>query len=105
MTMRRRSLSALHFFWLLFAYALADLELHLAGFLIGIDHDVIAVQNFAVKNLQCQRILNQLLNRALQRTCAEVGVVTLSEEQFFSGVGKLDRDFAIGQQTTYVFEP
>ena len=30
--------------------------------LVGIDDDVIAVQNFAVENLKRQRILHQLLN-------------------------------------------
>src|ERR1700734_3232367 len=52
-----RSPSALYFFRLFFSHALAHFELHLAGFLVGIDHDVIAVQNLAVKNLQRQRIL------------------------------------------------
>ena len=61
------SLSALSasLFPVAFSHPLADFELHLAGFLVGIDHDVIAVQNFAVENLQRQWILDQLLNRAL----------------------------------------
>ena len=64
-TMRGHSPSALYFFRLLFSYALAHFELHLGGFLVGIDHDVIAVQNFTVENLQRQRVLDQLLNRPL----------------------------------------
>ncbi len=48
-----------------FADAFADLELHLAGFLVGVDDDVIAMENFAVENFQGKRILHKLLNSAL----------------------------------------
>src|SRR5712691_3393653 len=85
-------------------HALADFEFHLAGFLVGIHHDVIAVQNLSVQNLQRQRILDQLLNGALERSSAEVGVVSLSEEQLFGGVGELDRDLTVGKQAAHVFK-
>src|SRR6202035_3591012 len=67
--------------------------------------DVVAVQNFPIQNLQGERILDQLLYGALQRTGAEVGIVTLRKEQFFCSVRKLDRDFAIGQQAADIFKP
>ena len=51
----------LHWNRFFLSHALADFELHLPGFLVGIHDDVIAVQNFAVEDLQCQRILHQLL--------------------------------------------
>lgn len=41
----------------------AHLELHLA--VLGIHHDVISMQHFAVEDLQRQWILNQLLDGAL----------------------------------------
>src|ERR1700722_16914247 len=85
------------FFAFFLADALADFELHLARFLVGIRDDVIAVQNFAVENLQRQRILHQLLKRTLQRTCPEVGIVALSEDQFLRGVSEFDRNLAISQ--------
>jgi len=60
--------------WLLaaffLAYAFADFELDFGGLLVGVDDDVIPVKDFAVENFQRQRILQQLLDRALQRTCA-----------------------------------
>ena len=55
------------------ADALADFELHLAGFLVGVDDHVIAVQDFAVENLQRQWILDQLLDRALQGRAPKFG--------------------------------
>ena len=65
---------------------------------------MIAVQNFAVENLQRQRILNQLLDRALQRTRAKVRIVTLREQQIFGRIGQLQRNLAIGEQAANVFE-
>ena len=65
---------------------------------------MIAVQDFAIQNFQRQRILHQLLDRALQRTRAEVRVVAFGEEQFLGGVGELERNFALSQQAAYVFE-
>ena len=44
------------------SHALADLEFHLAGFLVGVDDHVVAMQNLSIENLQGQRILHQLLN-------------------------------------------
>ena len=77
---------------------------HLAGFLVGVDDDVIAVQDFAVENLQRQRILHQLLDRALQRTRAEVRVVALREQKIFGCVRQLERNLAIGEQAANVFQ-
>jgi hypothetical protein len=71
-------------------HALAHLELHLAGLLVGVDLYVVAVQNFAVENFHRQRILHQLLNGSLQRTRSEVGVVALREQQLFGRIGELD---------------
>lgn len=50
---------------LLLAYALADFQFHLSAFLIGVDDHMIAVQHFAVENLQSEWILHHLLNRPL----------------------------------------
>src|ERR1700682_1902 len=73
------------------AYSLADFEDHLAGFLGGIHDYVIAVQHFAVEDLQRQRVLHQFLNRALERTRPEVRVKALCEEQLFGCIGQLER--------------
>jgi hypothetical protein len=62
------------------SHALTDIEFHLAGFLVGIYDDVVAMQNFSVQYLQRQGVLHQLLYRPLQGTRSEVGVVTLSEQ-------------------------
>ena len=48
--------------WFLLADARADFERHLAGLLVSVDDDVVAVQDFAVEDLQRQRILHQLLD-------------------------------------------
>ena len=93
------------FRWFFFADTLADFEFHLAGFLVGVDDDVVAVQHFAVENLHGQRILHQLLDRALQRARAEIRIVAFGEEQLFRGVGELERNLAVGQQAAHVFEP
>ncbi len=77
---------------------------HLAGFLVGVDDDVIAVEDLAVEDLHRQRILHQLLDRALQRACAEVRVVALGEQQFFGCVGQLERNLAVGKQAANVFQ-
>ena len=90
--------------WLFFSYAFAHLELQVAGFLVGVDDDVIAVENFAVENLQRKRILDKLLNRTFQRTRAEVRVVTLGEEQVLRRVGEFQRNLAVGEQAANVFQ-
>src|SRR4051812_22152007 len=89
----------------LFSYPLANLEGHLAGFLVGSDDQMIAVQHFSVENLQSERILYELLNRALQRTRAEVRVIALGEKQIFRRIRELERNFAIGEQAPHIFEP
>src|SRR5579864_1341965 len=91
--------------WLLLSHPLADFELHLAGFFVSVDHDVIPVENFSIENLQGEGILNQLLDRPLQRTRAEVRIVPLREQQFFRAIGQFERDLALGEQATYVFQP
>lgn len=40
------------FGWLFFCFVAAYFEGHLAGFLVGVDDYVVAVQDFAVQNLQ-----------------------------------------------------
>jgi hypothetical protein len=45
------------------ADATADLELHLSAF--RVNDDVITVQHLAIEDLQCERVLNQLLDRTL----------------------------------------
>src|SRR5207245_227266 len=63
-----------------FSHSLANFERHLAGALVGVNNDVVTVQNFAVKNLQRERILHQLLNGTFQRASAEVRVKAFGEE-------------------------
>src|SRR5262244_1612010 len=65
-----------------FADALADGKRHLAGFFVGVNDHMIAVQNFAVEDFERERILNQFLNGTFQRTCSEVGIVAFGEQQF-----------------------
>src|ERR1035438_1172853 len=66
---------------------------------------MIDVQNFSIQNFHGQRILHQLLNGALQRTRSKVWIVAFGEEQFFRGVGKFERNFAVRKQTPQIFEP
>ena len=68
---------ALCFRWFFLPDALADRELHLAGLFVRVNDHVIAVQHLAVENLQCQRVLHELLDRPLQRTRSEVRIVAL----------------------------
>src|SRR5579872_2977787 len=79
-------------------------EGHLAGLLVGVDDDMIAVKDLAIEDLHRQRILHQLLDRALQRTRTKVRIVALREEQVFGRVRELERDLAIGQQPPHIFE-
>ena len=65
---------------------------------------MIAVQNFAVQNLERQRILNHLLDGALQWTSAIVWIVALRKQQVFGRIGQLQRDLAVGEQAANVFE-
>src|SRR5215469_510713 len=104
MTPPPRKHSALGFGGLFLADARADLEAHLAPFLVRVDDDMIAVQDFAIEDLQSERILNQLLDGALQGTSAEVRVVALREQQVFRRLGELQRNLAISEQATHVLE-
>ena len=45
----------------LLPHPLADFENHLAGLLVGVDDEVVAVQHRAVEDLERQRVLHQLL--------------------------------------------
>src|SRR5579884_3647859 len=63
---------------------------------VGVDHDMIAVQHFAVENLHGQRILHQPLDCALQRTRAIHAVISFPEDQLLRGGGYFDRDSAVG---------
>ena len=73
--MTERAVLTLCFCWLFLTHALADREGHLAGLFVGVDDDVLAVQYFAVEYLDGERILHQLLDRALQWTRAEGWIV------------------------------
>src|ERR1700749_4258680 len=53
------------------------LEGQRAAALVGVDFYFVAVQDFAVEDLHRQRVLDQLLQCALQRTCSVRAVVTL----------------------------
>src|ERR1035437_3048252 len=69
--------------WFFLAYAFAHFELHLARLLVGVDDHVIAVEDFAVENLERERILHQLLDGSLQRTHTEVRAISLRGAQSF----------------------
>src|SRR3989454_8428956 len=90
--------------WFFLAHALADFKLHLACALIRLHDHVVPVQHLAVQDLQRQRILHQLLDGPLQRTCTEIRVKALGEEQVFRGIGQLERNLALGQQTAHIFQ-
>src|ERR1700743_2947398 len=53
--------------------------------LVGVDFYFVAVQDFAIEDLHRQRVLDQLLQCALQRTCSVRAVVTLREEHVLGG--------------------
>src|SRR5437660_5966921 len=89
---------------LLLSHSLANFERHLAGALVGLNNNVVTVQYLAVENLQCKRILHQLLNGACQRASDEVRVKAFGEEQLFRCVGQLDGNLALGQQAAHIFE-
>src|SRR5262249_48170259 len=57
----------------------AGFELHC----VAISQDVygLARQNFALQQFYCERILNQRLNRTLQRSCAVSRVVAFSHQE------------------------
>src|SRR5438067_7493081 len=90
--------------WLLLSHSLANFESHFSRALVGVNNNVVTVQYLAAENLQCKRILHQLLNGAFQRASAEVGVEAFGEEQLFRCVGQLDGNLALGQQAAHIFE-
>src|SRR5581483_8501800 len=56
------------------------------------DHHVVAVQHFAIEDLQRQRILDQLLDRPLQRTRAIRWIVPLREDHVLRRIAQLQAD-------------
>jgi len=75
--------------WLFFSDALADFEDHLS-ILVAIDNDVVPVEYLAIEDLQSERILDQLLNRAFQRSRPEVRIETFGEQDFLGAVRQLN---------------
>src|SRR5580704_10296398 len=85
--------------------ALSDLEGELLGLEVRIDLHVVAMQHFAIEDLQRQRILYQLLDGPLERTRAVVHVVTLGKDQLLRRRSNVQCDLAVGQQSAKVFQP
>ena len=82
----------------------ADLEDHFASALVGIDDDVITVQDLPIQYLEGERILHQLLDRTLQRTGAKVRVKPLGKQQVLGCIGEFERNLALSQLPPQIFE-
>ena len=80
-------------------------ELHLPLWYISISDHMVAVQNAALQNLQRQRVLNQALDGAFQRTRAVGPIIAFEEQQLFGCRRELDGDLAIGQQFAQIIQP
>jgi hypothetical protein len=81
------------------------LELELVVQRVCIDFDVVATQNLAVENLDCQRVLNQALDGSFQWASA-VRAIVAGEHQLMLRLGaQLDSDVAVCQLSLKVLEP
>src|SRR6185437_12322193 len=84
---------------------LRNLELQLVVERIGFHLDVISMQDLTVENLDRQRILNEPLNRALERA-RSVGAFIAGHQQLMPRLtGQLDGDVAVAQQPLQILEP
>src|SRR5580692_7050981 len=59
---------------------------------LGADLDMVAGLQPAVEQLHCQRIQQEFLDGPLQRASAELRIVTLLREKFFSGLVQFDAE-------------
>src|SRR5579864_414781 len=64
---------------------------------IGIHHHMIAMQHLAFQDLQRQRVLDQPLDRPLQRTRSIGPVIAFQEQQLLGWLRKFDGDLAVSQ--------
>src|SRR6516164_2631333 len=89
----------------LLANSLAHFKGELVGLWISIDNHMISMQRFAVENSQRQRILDQLLDRPLQRPRSEAWIEAFAEDPVFRRIRQLERNLAIGQQSSQILQP
>ena len=75
--------------WLFFSDAFADFEDHFS-ILVAIYNDVVPMEYLAIEDLQSERILDQLLNRAFQRPSPEVRIEAFGEQDFLGAVRQLN---------------
>ena len=63
-----------------------------------IDLDLVALEEAPFEHQKCQWILDEALNRSLQRTCPERLIVTLCRKLMLRRRCQLDRQFSLRQQ-------
>src|SRR5690242_13036310 len=68
--------------------------------LVGIGQDMFAGLDFALQDLERERIGEQFLNRALQRSRSERRIVTLLEQSVATGRCEFQRDLSICKMFT-----
>ena len=72
---------------------------------IGFDCHVVAVQHFAIEDLDSERILHEFLQRAFERARAIRAVVAREQELVLRALGHLKRDAAVREQVLHIFKP
>ena len=70
----------------------------------GMGADFVAIDEFAIQKLAGQRILQLLLDRALQRSCAEGRVVALVHDLLPGGIREFDLYVAVIQTLSQVIQ-
>src|ERR1700743_1762821 len=84
-------------------YVFAGGELQLP-FLVCVDDHVISVQRLALEDLDREWVLNQALDRALQRPRTVDRIVTCFEDGLARCIGQLQRDATVGKQLAPVVQ-
>ena len=84
-------------------YMFSSCELQLA-LLVGVDDDVISVQDLPFEDLHGEGVLHHALYGALQRTSAVDGIVARFEDRLAGGLGEFERDAPVGEQPAKVIE-
>src|SRR5690348_2675854 len=77
---------------------------HLAFFPVGAHLDGFAGLNLALQDFERQRVLDEALDGALERTRSELRIVAALKEQLACRRRELDNDLAVSQQSAQVVE-
>ena len=74
------------------------LEVELVRLAVYVDADVRAVQDFAVEDLDGERVLDHALQGALERTRAVGRIGAGGQDELARGLGEFERDGAVFKQ-------